>query len=366
MQIRPIVFALASLGFLSPLCAADAPKKDTPAKDTAEKKSDDLSQYKTADDLWKHLGELKRGPGHGFKNKEEMVGYLDNIKASSVEFIRRYPDDARRWEAKMMNAQVTAVLAQVSGGKATGDQQEAVCKEIIAAPDAPAPVKVEARFGLLQIHLVPAMQKEELTPDLENEIAGFEKDFPDDPRTASLELMRVQFLEKKDPAKAEALLNELAKSKNARVAEEAKGRLKQKEVTKKPFDLKFTAVDGTEIDLTKMRGKVVLIDFWATWCGPCMGEVPHVVETYKKHHNDGFEIVGISLDQDKEKLLSVTKEKGMVWPQYFDGKGWQNAISSSYGIESIPAMWLVNKKGYVVSTDARDGLESQVAKLLAE
>src|SRR5581483_5125558 len=218
------------------------------------------------------------------------------------------------------------------------------------------PVKVEARFGLLQIHLVPAMQKEELTPDLENEIAGFEKDFPDDPRTASLELMRVQFLEKKDPAKAEALLNELAKSKNARVAEEAKGRLKQKEVTKKPFDLKFTAVDGTEIDLTKMRGKVVLIDFWATWCGPCMGEVPHVVETYKKHHNDGFEIVGISLDQDKEKLLSVTKEKGMVWPQYFDGKGCQNAISSSYGIESIPAMWLVNKKGYVVSTDARDGL----------
>ena len=131
-------------------------------------------------------------------------------------------------------------------------------------------------------------------------------------------------------------------------------------------EIKFTAVDGREVDLAKMKGKVVLIDFWATWCGPCMAEVPHVVEAYQKLHDKGFEVVGISFDQDKEKLERVTKEKGMTWPQYFDGKGWKNAFGVKYGIHGIPEMWLVNKQGKVVTTNARRDLAAQVEKLLAE
>ena len=133
-----------------------------------------------------------------------------------------------------------------------------------------------------------------------------------------------------------------------------------------PLDLKFTALDGTKVDLVKMRGKVVLIDFWATWCGPCVQEVPNLVKAYENLHSKGFEIVGVSLDQDKAKLEGFLKEKGMTWLQYFDGKGWQNEISSRFGIQSIPAMWLINKKGMLVSTNARPKLQEQVEKLLAE
>jgi peroxiredoxin len=97
-----------------------------------------------------------------------------------------------------------------------------------------------------------------------------------------------------------------------------------------------------------------------------VAELPNVIKAYQELHPKGFEIVGISLDQDKEKLMTFVKEKGMEWPQYFDGKGWQNEISTKYGISSIPAMWLVNKKGMVVSTNARGGLEETVAKLLEE
>jgi thiol-disulfide isomerase/thioredoxin len=136
------------------------------------------------------------------------------------------------------------------------------------------------------------------------------------------------------------------------------------ELKSKPLNLKFTAVDGREVDLEKMRGKVVLIDFWATWCGPCVAELPNVLNAYKELHPKGFEIVGISLDSDKVQLEKFVKDQGMAWPQFFDGKGWKNEISSSYSINSIPTMWLVDQKGMVIDTAARSGLEEKVVKLL--
>jgi thiol-disulfide isomerase/thioredoxin len=133
----------------------------------------------------------------------------------------------------------------------------------------------------------------------------------------------------------------------------------------KPLQLSFTSVAGQSIDISKMRGKVVLVDFWATWCPPCRAEVPDVVATYKKYHDQGFEVVGISLDQDKDALLSFTKENGMVWPQYFDGSGFDNKIASNFGIQEIPTMWLVGKDGVIITTNGRDDLAGQVAKALA-
>jgi len=132
-----------------------------------------------------------------------------------------------------------------------------------------------------------------------------------------------------------------------------------------PVDLNFTATDGSQVDLAALRGKVVLIDFWATWCPACMQEAPDVVSTYNKLHGQGFEVVGISLDVDRNALDSVTSEKGMVWPQYFDGKGWSNDIAAKYGIHSIPTMWLLDKTGKLADTNARADLEGNVKALLA-
>ena len=134
----------------------------------------------------------------------------------------------------------------------------------------------------------------------------------------------------------------------------------------KGLDMKFTATDGTEVDLAKMKGKVVLIDFWATWCGPCVAEIPNVKKTYEKLHSKGFEIIGISLDSNKDKLTQFIKKKDMPWPQYFDGKGWKNKISTKHGIRSIPAMWLVDKEGNLVDKKARSNLEEKVEKLMAD
>jgi len=126
-------------------------------------------------------------------------------------------------------------------------------------------------------------------------------------------------------------------------------------------------LDGKPLSVANYKGKVVLLDFWATWCGPCVAELPHVVAAYKKYHARGFEIIGISLDKEgsRQKLIDFTKSHDMPWVQYFDGKYWDNKLSTRYDIHSIPATFLIDREGRILAKDLRgEALDAELAKLL--
>lgn len=122
---------------------------------------------------------------------------------------------------------------------------------------------------------------------------------------------------------------------------------------------------GQPLSLDDYKGKVVLVDFWATWCGPCIAELPNVLDTYAKYHDKGFEIVGISLDSDEEAFESFIAERGMTWRHHFDGQGWNNEIAQAYGVRSIPATYLLDTEGNVVRVGLRgEALGEVVGSLL--
>jgi len=124
-------------------------------------------------------------------------------------------------------------------------------------------------------------------------------------------------------------------------------------------------LEGKELSVANYKDKIVLVDFWATWCGPCVGELPNVLKAYEKYHSKGFEIVGISLDSDKNKLTSFMKQKNMTWQQFFDGKGWGNKLAGKYGVGSIPATYLLDGTGKIVAKDLRgEALVEKVASLI--
>lgn len=131
------------------------------------------------------------------------------------------------------------------------------------------------------------------------------------------------------------------------------------------FDVKDLA--GKPLAIANYKGKVLLIDFWATWCGPCVHELPNVIAAYEKHHGQGFEIIGISLDENEAKLKAFLKEKKMTWQQYFDGQGWSNKLATKYGIQSIPATYLLDGEGKIIGKDLRgEALDDALGKALAK
>ena len=131
-------------------------------------------------------------------------------------------------------------------------------------------------------------------------------------------------------------------------------------------DFTTNGVDSNALSLTAYKGKVVLIDFWATWCPPCQRELPNLLKVYQAHHGQGFDIIGVSLDSDRNKLVSFLKEKGMTWPQAFDGQGWGGTLVTQYGVHRLPSTFLLDGQGMIIGKNLQgDELERGVARALA-
>ena len=138
-------------------------------------------------------------------------------------------------------------------------------------------------------------------------------------------------------------------------------------VGKKAIDFNMKDLNGNDLSLEQYRGHVILLDFWAVWCKPCIAEMPNVKQVYEKYKEDNFQIIGISLDESRNTLVSYLEKEGITWPQFFDGNGWKNQVAQMYGISAIPHMYLIDGEGVVRKSGVRGhALEPAVAELVRE
>jgi thiol-disulfide isomerase/thioredoxin len=266
-----------------------------------------------------------------------------------------------------------SVVLDEAAGAAWEQRVADLEKALRAATDVPDEVGEQMGFGdLWGAVLMPAYRaalEEKKAPDwakIDAAVNGFMARWPKSD-TTGLVSFYVSLKKASGVTDEVAVLQAFAASPNPAARNYVAARLRFFELSKKPLEMAFTAIDGREVDLAKLRGKVVLIDFWATWCGPCIEEVPNVKAVFAKYHDQGFEVVSISLDseKDRQKFIDLVAKESVSWPQYFDGKGWKNRYAVEYTITGIPAMFLIDQTGLLVTTNARGPkLESEVKRLL--
>ena len=284
----------------------------------------------------------------------------------AMAFYTQFPSDtnalsARKLQCEMLTQAFSHGEVDQETIMAWGDAQEA----LLAQPGLTDEERYDLRLAIIKRKTFDQRldQKSEII-EREKALRELIKDYP----TKDLPYEKLLTLAANAPAdKARSIANEvMALSISEGVRAKAEGILRGLDAVGKPLDIKFTATDGREVDLSQMKDKVVLIDFWATWCVPCIREIPQVKEVYERFHYQGFEVIGISFDDNEKGLKRFIQENELPWPQYFDGKTWDNKIGFQYGIKRIPQLWLVDKKGNLRDKNAADNLQSKVEKLLTE
>ncbi len=287
------------------------------------------------------------------RKQAELIGELFHSHPAHDQLIELMPV---RWNAMMGMGEADQVLAET--------------KALAGKTDDKA-MKAEALFA----HANAVGRTTQFDPQKVGEAAKlFAAAAPDDPRNASLIMMTTYY--ESDSAKVEKTYRLLAADyADTREGKQAAAKVYQLDQIGKPFELSFEeATSGEPIDMSKLRGKVVVVDFWATWCGPCIAEMPHMKKLYAAYKDKGVEFIGVSLDAPRNeedpsqdgllKLRNWVAANDVTWPQYYQGNGWNSEFSSGWKVRSIPAIFLVDQQGRLVTPNARGQLDDMIPELL--
>ena len=297
------------------------------------------------------------------KFDDEQAAQAGALADQARDFYTQFSTDTNASRARL--AELQALQLAVHYG-ATNRVADLTSREQALIADTNMPEELRYELRLDQVgHDLQASSAAGVDAKTEMEKVGRElvKEFPGGP--AGYEILQ-ELAENSDLLKMQELGKLMAGSGGPpELAEIGKGLLRRLDALGKPLPIEFTAADGRAVNSTTLSNKVVLVDFWGTWCPVCVQEMPDLKKLYAQYHARGFEIVGIDFDDDTNAVRQFIQKHDLPWPQYFGGKT-GSKYAALYSLNYFPAVWLADRKGMLQDIHGRVDLEAKVAKLMAE
>ncbi len=312
-----------------------------------------LAADRPADEIVRQIDaiQIPRNPADRRKadaaTKVELIGELHRLYPKDGRLARLLP---QRWELLFYDSEIDKLLAELDA--------------VLSSTDDPA-VKVEAAYYKAQ----GVMIKHDGDPAAWiPPVEAFIKLAPKDQR-AALQLYMIAYNEP-DTARRVAIEDRVLKDySDPQVIQLIGADRRQRDQVGRPFELSFAdAIGGKAVSMGHFRGKVVVVDFWATWCGPCVDEMPRMKAIHDRYKEKGVEFIGISLDREGAlpKLKQFVADHQIPWPQDYEGKGFQGDLARRWDISSIPTVFVVDRDGKLASVKGVLGLEAILDGLLRD
>lgn len=349
--------------------AQDEKKPFPPAPESADSEKDPfkIPEGASAKELAEYIQKLQTIP-QSASSQAEYIGLMKEVAETTLEAAEiglKIEDVKPEEQLPFIVMKVRSLVVMSQLGNEQGMEQAMAFIAPYHKSESPQVVSVAKDITQqLKLALLPKMSDEERQA-LVDEILGE----PEENGLTRFNFRSVLRLGESmenavEPKEAAALYRRIAKlaakSKNEQIAEFAEkfvGKARLIELPGNKMEVFGKTLEGNEFDWGSYRGKVVLVDFWATWCGPCLQELPNVLANYKKYHDKGFEVVGVNLDNEKSQIQGFVEKYKIPWTNIFpenpESRGWSHPMTTYYGIESIPSVILVDQEGKVVSTMAR-------------
>lgn len=328
----------------------------------------------SADRAWSEFEQVRETNVPAEATKDEKNAWwkakVENLRRMGTAFLADHPDDPRRW----------AVAVHLRENLPWPDPHlplpafDALLRELTAAAierqDLPSEIRERASLLTIEEEMVRAglADTREQWLAIQALLDAHQQRFGANPWLKLTQMRCLERLEAVAPETVQAVVDRLAESPHAELRSVATVRSFLGGLRTTPLELRFTALDGRAVDFAQLRGKVVLLYFWATWCQPCVAELPALLELYRRHVASGFEIVGVSFDRpgSGDKVTAFLRDRGVPWPQHFDLEpNGRNRLAEPFGINAIPAKFLFDRSGRLATAIRRgDGLEAEVERLL--